>query len=103
MEQLWTLREVCVYMRCSEPTIRRWLAESRRGAGTFPLPVQEKKGGKLLFDPQALSRWVEDRQAMPKQANPVRASKQEKDKNRRLKLAHTALERHRKPKQEKTL
>ena len=96
MKPLWTFREACDYVRCSEATVRRWIAASRRGAGTFPLPVQERKGGRLLFDPHAIARWVEDRQATPQTAKPIGSPKQEQqDKKRRLELARTALERHR--------
>lgn len=97
MEKFWTLREVCIFVRCSESTARRWIAESRCGVGTFPIPIQQKKGGKLLFDPQALVRWVEAQQATPQPAvNPVHSPKREQqDKKRRLELARAALERHR--------
>ena len=98
MEKFLTLREVCNFVRCSEPTARRWIAESRRGIGTFPIPIQQKKGGKLLFDPQALVRWVEAQQATPQPTanNPVRSPKREQqNKKRRLELARAVLERHR--------
>ncbi len=95
MKRLMTLREVCDYVRCSETTVRRWIAEARHGAGTFPLPVQERKGGRLLFDPQALAHWANARPATPQQTPPLGSSKREQpDKKRRLELARVALERH---------
>ena len=97
MEPLWTLRQVCDYLKLSECSVRRRIAEARRGVSTFPLPVQGKKREKLLFDPIALRRWVEAQQVTPQPTipiNPVTRKQQDKDYHTRQQKAASILAAH---------
>jgi predicted DNA-binding transcriptional regulator AlpA len=67
MQKLLTLRDLLPLLQVSEATIRRWLAETRRGAGNFPKPVNGFKR-KLLFRPEDIESWA----AAGRQQQPVR-------------------------------
>jgi len=56
MEALLTIQDVMYLLRVSEPTIRRWLAESRTGIGNFPKPINIM-GRKLLWHPTDIEKW----------------------------------------------
>ena len=57
MNHLITLRELQLSLQISEATLRRYLAEARRGVGDFPLPVSKPKR-KLLWNPADIERWI---------------------------------------------
>lgn len=56
MQTLLTLQDLLPLLKVSEPTLRRWLFESRNGTGTFPKPINGFKR-KLLFHPADIERW----------------------------------------------
>ena len=64
MQKLLTLRDLLPILQVSEPTIRRWLAEARRGTGNFPKPINGFKR-KLLFHPAEIERWAGCQQQPP--------------------------------------
>jgi excisionase family DNA binding protein len=57
VEKLLTLREVADRLRVAPGTLYNW---SYRGT----IPVQ-KVGGRLLFSPHALQRWLRDHERRP--------------------------------------
>jgi len=57
MQKLLTLQDLIAILQVSEPTIRRWLAESRKGTGSFPKSVNGYKR-KLLFRPEDIEVWA---------------------------------------------
>jgi integrase len=57
METLLTIRDLQDLLRVSEATLRRWLAEARKGTGDFPKPVNGFKR-KLLFRPVDVEAWA---------------------------------------------
>jgi len=61
MQALLTIQDLIPILRVSEPTLRRWLAESRKGTGNFPKPINGFKR-KLLFHPDEIERWMGCRQ-----------------------------------------
>lgn len=94
MNKLLTQRDVCALLRISYPTLCRWLNEGR-----FVQPLNGRKR-KLLFDSIAVERWVNTRQqpVIPAVSSlPAKQKQRAKERQRRLELARTALERHRKP------
>ena len=66
MQSLLTLQDLLPLLKVSEPTLRRWLAETRKGTGSFPMPINGFKR-KLLFHPDEIERWAGCRQ----QSTPV--------------------------------
>jgi len=66
MQALLTIQDLIPLLRVSEPTLRRWLAETRKGTGNFPKPINGFKR-KLLFHPDEIERWAGCRQ----QSTPV--------------------------------
>jgi ppGpp synthetase/RelA/SpoT-type nucleotidyltranferase len=66
MQALLTIQDLIPILRVSEPTLRRWLSESRKGTGNFPMPINGFKR-KLLFHPDEIDRWMGCRQ----QSTPV--------------------------------
>ena len=57
MQALLTIRDLIPLLQVSEPTIRRWVSESRKGIGTFPKPINGAKR-KLLFNPVEIETWM---------------------------------------------
>jgi len=57
MKQLLSLQDLLPILKVSEPTLRRWLAESRVGRGNFPRSVNAP-GKKLLFRPEDIEAWA---------------------------------------------
>ena len=66
MQKLLTFRDLLAILQISEPTLRRWIAEARRGTGNFIKPVAGFKR-KLLFRPEDFERWMKCHQ----QSTPV--------------------------------
>ena len=58
MKKLLTLADLLLFLPISEATLRRYVSESRRGTGNFPLPVNDGFKRKLLFRPEDIERWV---------------------------------------------
>ena len=75
MQALLTLQDLLPLLKVSEPTIRRWLAETRKGTGSFPMPINGFKR-KLLFHPDEIERWAGCRQ----QPTPVFESASQRSK-----------------------
>jgi transposase len=87
MQALLTIKDLQDFFRVSEPTIRRWLSEARKGEGNFPKPVNGFKR-KLLFRPADVERWA----GCEQQQAPVRvesAKSREKRHNAAMKRLQT--------------
>jgi hypothetical protein len=56
------IREVAGLFHCTEKTIRRWIAGSRRGENVFPLPLSDSQGKpigkKLLWTQQSIENFL---------------------------------------------
>ena len=86
MQPLLTIPDLVVLLRVSEPTLRRWLSESRKGIGNFPKPVNGFKR-KLLWNPAAIERWVAfQNSANPQPPIPESPSERKKRHSAALKL-----------------
>lgn len=57
--RLLKIREVAALLRCSVPTVRRRLAEARRGERLFPLPIT-KPNEHALWKEQDIENWTEN-------------------------------------------
>ena len=62
MQSLLTIRDLIPLLQVSEPTIRRWVKESKNGIGTFPKPINGVKR-KMLFNPVDIEKWANKRSA----------------------------------------
>ena len=83
--------EVAALLRVANVTIYRWLAESRAGRGSFPLPISQRKA-KLRWLASDIDRYIESQSAVTVEfVSPV---KQKKDYQRRQEAAKAALARH---------
>jgi len=87
MQKLLTLQDLLPILRVSEATLRRWLAETRKGMGNFPKPINGFKR-KLLFHPDEIERWMNSGQSPP----PVIESSSQRKK--RHAAACLALQKH---------
>jgi predicted DNA-binding transcriptional regulator AlpA len=67
MRKLLTFRDLLLILQISEPTLRRYIANARRGTGNFPLPVNDGFKRKLLFRPEDIESWL----AAGRQQQPV--------------------------------
>ena len=84
------ISEVSALFRVSNVTIYRWLAESRAGQGTFPLPISQRKA-KLRWLASDIERYIASQSVMPEFVSPV---KQKKEYDRRQEAARAVLARH---------
>jgi transposase len=57
--QVIKIDEVAEMLRCSIPTIRRWLAEARRGERLFPLPLNQPNS-QNLWKLEDIENWTEN-------------------------------------------
>jgi predicted DNA-binding transcriptional regulator AlpA len=57
--QVVKIDEVAELLRCSIPTIRRWLAEARRGERRFPLPLNQPHS-QNLWKLEDIENWSEN-------------------------------------------
>ena len=57
--QILKINEVAKMLRCSVPTIRRWLSEARRGERRFPLPLNQP-GSQNLWRLEDIENWTEN-------------------------------------------
>ena len=53
------IHEVASKVRRSKSCINRWLGLSRRGQGSFPLPLNEGSGGAGLWLESTIDSWLE--------------------------------------------
>jgi len=53
------ISEVAELLRCSVPTVRRWLAEARRGERLFPLPLNQPRS-QNLWRREDIENWTEN-------------------------------------------
>ena len=92
MTRLLTKKELCELLNVSPQTLYRWVDNC-----TFPAPINGRgRGKKLMWGEQQIEEWI-NRQSAPIQSPAVTSpSKQQQDKNRRLKAARASLENHRK-------
>ena len=100
MEKILLIEEVAAWMRVSVSTIRRWLSESRKGCGGFPLTFSPP-GSKLLWRECDIKQYIESQNSSPVctvSASPKNRRREDKDFQTRQNAARAALERHRKPK-----
>ena len=82
--KLITFKELrTILVPLSEPTIRRYLRESRAGKSTFPLPVTSP-GKKGLWIRKDVEDWIES----PKSVEQIETPAQ---RTRRLKVVHNQL------------
>jgi len=59
MKKLLTFRDLLDLLAISEATLRRRIAETRAGTGTFPMHVNfNGSKRKLLWNPADIERWV---------------------------------------------
>ena len=65
MMQVLKINEVAELLRCSVPTIRRWLSESRRGERQFPLPLNQPRS-QNLWRLEDIENWNENPEKTPK-------------------------------------
>ena len=70
MKQLLSLQDLLPILKVSEPTLRRWLAESRVGRGNFPRSVNAP-GKKLLFRPEDIEAWASAGRPAPVAVEPA--------------------------------
>jgi len=83
--------EVAALMRVSNVTIYRWIAESRAGRGSFPLPISRRKG-KNRWLASDIERYLSSQSAgLPTFVSPA---KQKKEFRRRQDTANAILARH---------
>ena len=57
MKKLLTFKDLLPILSVSEATLRRWLAETRKGIGDFPKPINGFKR-KLLWSPSDIEFWL---------------------------------------------
>ena len=101
MEKLLLIDEVAAQMRVTPSTVRRWLSESRKGQGCYPLSISPP-GSKLLWRESDIAQYIES-QNPPPVCPPIATSfkkqrREEKAYQTRQAEARAVLERHRKPK-----
>ena len=53
---LLNINEVASLLRCSRSTIYRWMAETRKGNSTFPLPITGKRK-RGLWHKEDIEAW----------------------------------------------
>jgi hypothetical protein len=87
MRAFYTFQDLLAISRLSESTARRRLKESRNGVGQFPKPIDGFKR-KLLFHPDEVQRWATGQH----QSAPVTKVESETQRQRRHKMAMSALE-----------
>lgn len=97
MEKILLIDEIAALMRVAVSTVRRWLGESRRGRGNFPLPISPP-GGKLRWREIDILRFIEAQGTPPVTPAVTSFRRQQRDRKHRAEAARIALERHRKPK-----
>ena len=86
------ISEVAALFRVANVTIYRWLAESRSGRGSFPLPISGRKA-KLRWLATDIERYIESQSTgAPAWVSPVKQKKKEYE--RRQEAARAALARH---------
>lgn len=82
--ELVTFKEIAEMLdRLSEPTIRRYIRESRAGRSSFPLPITAK-GKKALWHRSDIENWRELSSDIPAIETPVSIK-------RRVKAAQNGL------------
>jgi predicted DNA-binding transcriptional regulator AlpA len=77
MKPLLTILDLVNLLRVSESTLRRWIAESRRGLNSFPKPVNGFKR-KLLWHPVDIELWMtagRQQQPVPNFGSPTERKK----------------------------
>jgi len=85
------IAEVAALFRVANVTIYRWLAESRAGRGSFPLPISGRKA-KLRWLATDIERFIESQSVLPPEfVSPVQ---QAKDYQRRQEAARAVLAKH---------
>ena len=84
--QVVKIDEVAELLRCSVPTIRRRLAEARRGECLFPLPLN-KPCGQNLWRLEDIENWTENPPKKP-------AKKTKHQDNVQCRSEIVGLERH---------
>ena len=95
--------EVANLLRVSIPTVNRWLHQTRKGQGHFPLPISVK-GGKGRWLSTDIEQYIATQSNTASPVTVVSVSKQrqeEKTFKQRQESAKTALARHRKVKRER--
>lgn len=98
MEQrVLLIHEVATLLRIAPPTVYKYLAQTRQGTGTFPLPISVA-GGKLRWNADDIERYIESRSSTVTSNNMTSTSERRKkakaDSNRQ-EAAKKAMERHR--------
>ena len=79
-------------LKISEATLYRWVSESRRGAGTFPLPISQF-GRTLRWNSDEIDAWC--RSGTPANLPPARPAKTTvKELRHRVEAMLEALQRH---------
>jgi predicted DNA-binding transcriptional regulator AlpA len=63
--QVLKINEVADLLRCSVPTIRRWLSEARRGERLFPLPLNQPRC-QNLWRLEDIENWTENPDKAPR-------------------------------------
>ncbi len=82
--ELVTFKELLKILEpLSEPTIRRYLRESRIGKSSFPLPITAT-GKKGLWIRQEVEDWIESPKAVEQMESPAQ-------RTRSLKVIHNQL------------
>jgi predicted DNA-binding transcriptional regulator AlpA len=66
MQHFLKIHEVAELLRCSVPTIRRWLADTRHGKSRFPLPIT-KPSERALWRADDILNYTENQPVSPKQ------------------------------------
>jgi predicted DNA-binding transcriptional regulator AlpA len=91
--------EVALLNGVSESTIRKWLADRRRGIGTFPLPIS-KNGAKLRWLRSDILTYLssQSQATQPVASSTQQVRRDQKEFHQRQAEAEKALARHRKPK-----
>jgi len=100
MEQrVLLIDEVAILLRISTTTVRRHLAQRRRGIGLFPLPISAQ-GGKLRWSAECVERYIlsQSNTTSPNVCGSAQQKRDTKSFAQRQEAARQVLERHRKRK-----
>ena len=58
--KIYLIKDIMHLLRASRPTVYRWLAESRKGVGYFPLPISQD-GQQLRWNADDIEAFCQSR------------------------------------------
>jgi len=94
-QKILLIGEVATLLRVSVASVYRWLGDTRKGIGTFPLPISSR-GGKLRWLESDVEAFLASQSAPPPISVPTarKAKRSAKAFQERQAAANKALQRH---------